>query len=220
MLIILVTLLAFVIPVVIFLLLELKKKRAQDALDGIKKSKKNEPVSMHGLVKVTVILVLAAIPVYFASDLPYSYNTPGDALLKVAFKHSGKRIADCEESDFVKKEGERYRQQLRDTKQVKMSMTKMAKCPRERHPVVLELYIDGRKAMDKSYAATGMKSDMASYIYDEFKLEPGTHHFKALLYDKGTKDEPAYTMESTALVKAQEVKVIWFNEKADSLVLE
>lgn len=216
--IILITFIAFLLPVGIYLFREWRKGKEKEAREGFA-PKKKEPLSIAGMVKVAVLFIAVAAPVYFLSDLSYSYYPTDDGVLKIAFKHTGARVSDCEEADLIKKEGERYRQQLKDTKQVKMNIEKLAKCPRERHPVVVELFIDGKLALDKSYAPTGLKNDMASYIYDEFPVTAGEHSFRMNLYDTGSKGAAAYTLDSTALVKPREVKVIWFSDKANSLVL-
>lgn len=218
MIIIIVTLLAFLIPVAIFLFMEWKKNKEKEAKEGLI-PKKKEPLSIAGLVKVSILLIAVALPVYFLSDQPYPYYPKDDGVLKIAFKHSGARVSDCDEADLLKKEGERYRQQLKDTRQVKMSIEKLAKCPRERHPVMVELYIDGNLVLDKSYAPTGLKKDMASYIYDEFTVSAGEHTFRMLLYDTGSKGSPSYTFDGTAVVKPREVKVIWLSDKAGALLM-
>lgn len=217
--IILITFLAFLLPVAIYLFREWKKNRDKEAKEGFV-PKKKEPMSFAGLVKVTVLLIVVAIPVYFLSDLSYSYYPTDAGVLKIAFKHTGTRVSDCEEADLIKKEGERYRQQLKDTKQVKMNIEKLAKCPRERHPVMVELFIDGKLVLDKSYSPTGLKKDMASYIYDEFPISTGEHTFRMLLYDTGKKDSPSYTLDRSTVVKPREVKVIWLSDKAGALTMD
>jgi hypothetical protein len=219
MIIILITLLAFIIPVGIYLWREWKKNKDKEAKEGLV-PKRKEPLSIAGLVRVSVLLLIMAVPIYIFSDLPYSYYPKDDGMLKIAFKHSGTRVADCEEADLIKQEGEKYRQQLKDTRQVRMSIEKIAKCPRERNPVVIELFIDGQKVLDKSYSPTGLKKDMASYIYDEFPVPAGEHSFRMLLYNTGKKDIPAYALDEKSVVKPREVKVVWFSDKADALILE
>lgn len=216
--IILITFLAFLLPVGIYLFREWKKGKDKEAREGLA-PKKKEPLSISGMVKAAVLLIVVAAPVYFLSDMSYSYYPADDGVLKIAFKHTGARVSDCEEADLIKKEGDRYRQQLKDTRQVRMNIEKLAKCPRERHPVMIELFIDGKLVLDKSYAPTGLKKDMASYIYGEFPVTAGEHNFRMLLYDTGAKGAPAYALEATSVVKPREVKVIWFSDKANSLVL-
>jgi len=219
MIIILVTLLAFIIPVAIYLLREWRKNKAREEREGVVHRKK-EPLSASGTARAAALFAVLMVPVYFLSDRPYSYHRGEEGVVKIAFKHSGTRIADCEEADLLQKEGERYRQQLKDTRQVRMSIEKIAKCPRERHPVAIEFFVDGEKVLDKSYAPTGLKKDLASYIYDEFAVPPGYHSFRVLLYDSGTKETPAYALDTGSAVRPREVRVVWFNDKADALVME
>ena len=219
MVIILVTLFAFLIPVAFVLWREWKKNKEREAREGIV-AKKKERVPPAAVAKATFIIVLLAVPVYLFSDISYSHFRPEESMLKVAFKHTGQRVEECDETGMVKTEGERYRRELKDTRQVKMNVEKLARCPRERHPVTVELFVDGTKALDKAYSPTGLKKDMASYIYDEFMITPGRHSFRVLLYNNGKKDSPAYALEQSMNVKPGEIKVVWFNEKAGALVLE
>lgn len=219
MVIILAVLIAFVVPVLFVLRREWKLKKAEDAKQGAA-AKKKEPVSPQALFKTTVAVLFILLPAIYFSDTSYSFYSPQNSAVKVAFKHTGKRIADCGEADLFRSEGERYRKELKDTRQVKMNIEKLANCPRERHPVVLELYMDGKEMLKKAYPPTGIKSDMASYIYDEFVIEPGVHKFEARLYDKGAKDAPDYTIEQVVTVAPKEVKVIRVDDKLNKFVIE
>ena len=51
-------------------------------------------------------------------------------------------------------------------------------------------------------------------------MPPGEHSFRMLLYDTGRKDAPAYALDEKSVVKPREVKVVWFSDKADALILE
>ncbi len=219
MVIILVTLFAFLIPVAFVLWREWKKGKEKDAREGVSE-RKREPVSVSSVVRAAVVLLVLLAPVYFASDTPYAHYGPEDSLLKVAFKQSGQRVEDCDERGLVMQEGERYRGELRDARQVQMDIARLAKCSRERHPIMIEVYIDGEKALDESYAPTGLKKDMASYIYHELGLRPGERKIKALMYNSGSREKPAYTLEETVEVAPGDVKVIWFSDKSRNLALD
>lgn len=172
MVIILVTLFAFLIPVAFVLWREWKKGKEREAREGIA-ARKKEPVPISGVIRSTFALLILLAPVYFISDPPYAHYGPEDSLLKVAFKQSGKKVEDCDEGGLIRQEGERYRGELKDARRVQMDIARLAKCSRERHPVMVEVYIDGEKALDKAYAPTGLKKDMASYIYGELSIKPG-----------------------------------------------
>lgn len=221
MIIIIVVLLAFVIPVLIVLWREWKRKKDEEAKEGIKAAPVvKEPVRAGSVIKVAIVLLLVAVPAFFLSSAPYRYFPADSSALKVGFKHSGKRIVDCDESELIKQEGERYRKALKSEGRVKMDIQKLSGCPRERYPVAVELAVDGRVILDKAYSPTGIKKDMASYIYDEFTVTPGVHTVSVKMYDREKAGPPEFTMTSTVEFKPQEIKVVWFDDKANTLVLE
>lgn len=216
---ILVTLFAFLVPVAIVLLREWRKSKQREAAEGVEAREKG-PFPWSGAARAALALLFIAVPVYIFSEQPYSHYAPEEAMLKVAFKHSGERVADCDEAGLVRSEGDRYRKELKDRRQVQMDIAALARCPRQRHPVLLEIYIDGARALDRAYAPTGLKKDMASYIYEEFALSPGSHTIAAHLYNSGGKGASAYSIETSASVEPGGVLVLWFNEKEDSLMLD
>lgn len=207
--------LAFLIPSLYFVAKEFLFKKDKTAV-----AVKKEPINIAILIKVTVVLIFIALPAFFLSDASYSFYKPDESSVKLAFKHTGKRVVDCDEADFIKKEGDRYRKQLKSTKQVQMDIHQLTGCPRERHPVVVELYVDDKPLIKKAYAPTGLKKDMASYIYSEFLLTPGAHKFNVRMFDKGKMTEPDYTYEEIVQIKPQEVKVVRFDDKINGFVIE
>lgn len=166
------------------------------------------------------VFAVLSVPVYFHSASTYAFYSDKDAAVKIAFKHSGKRIVDCDERDVIRKEGERYRQSLKETSKAKMSIEKLAGCPRERHPVAVSLYVDGVKLLDKAYAPTGLKKDLASYISEEFIIKPGRHTVASNLTDSGAKAKPDYKFEEIVEIKPAEIKLIRFDDVQNKLVLE
>jgi hypothetical protein len=166
------------------------------------------------------VFAMLSVPVYFHSSQSYAFYTKQDASVKIAFKHSGKRVVDCDERDVIKKEGERYRQSIKEASRAKMSIEKLSGCPRERHPVVAVVRIDGVKVLDKAYAPTGFKKDLASYISEEFLTAPGVHRILATLTDSGKTTEPDYSLDQTVEIKPAEVKLIRFEDTQNKLVLE
>lgn len=212
-------LLAFILPVIYIAIKEWRSKKASEKDGG--PPKKKEPMNWSALARVSVILFVLILPSVWLSDISYSFYRKEDAALKVAFKLSGERVAaDCEEADFIKKEGERYRKELKDKRQVKMSMSKLGRCPRERHPVVVELYMDGEKRLDKAYSPTGLKKDMASYVFEEFLIEPGMHRVEARLYRSGPGKPADFSLDDTVELKPGEIRVVRFDEKAGALMIE
>jgi hypothetical protein len=127
MIIIIVVLLAFVIPVLIVLWREWKHKKDEEAKEGVKAAPVvREPVRVGSVIKVAIIFLLVAVPAFFLSSAQYRYFPADKSALKVGFKHSGKRIVDCDESELIKQEGERYRKALKSEGRVKMDRSSRA----------------------------------------------------------------------------------------------
>lgn len=220
MIIILAVLFAFVLPVLFILWREWKRKKAEEEKEGVAAPRVKEPLSPGALVKVTLVLCLVGVPVFFLSSLPYRYFPPDSSALKIGFKHSGKRVVDCDEAELIKKAGERYRESLKAEGRVKMDIGALTGCPRERFPVAVALQIDGRVILDREYSPTGIKKDMASYIYEEFTVTPGPHKVSVTMYDRERTGPPGFSLGQTVDFKPGEIKVVWFDDKANMLILE
>lgn len=211
----------FAAAVIILLLISRSKRTAPSTGEMAKAASKGAgPVDIGAALKVAIIIGFLTIPVVYHSDSSYSFYTASDASIKVAFKHSGKRIGNCDEAETIRKEGERYRELLKESKHGKVGIEKFAGCPRERFPVVVEIAIDGKKVLDKAYEPTGIEKDMASYISEEFVIRPGVHKVYAALTDSGGKDNPDYKLEETVELKSSEIKLIMFDDRYRKLVIE
>jgi len=103
-------LLAFILPVIYIVIKEWRSRKASEKDNGPPVKKK--PLDRRALAGVSVILFALILPSIWLSDISYSFYRKEDAALKVAFKHSGGRVAECDEADLIKKEGERYRREL------------------------------------------------------------------------------------------------------------
>lgn len=192
---------------------------ATSAGEKAKKSKKAfDAVSF---IRVTAaLIVMFGLPVFFLSNVSYSFYSPQESMIKVAFQHTGKRIVNCNEKALIKEEGQRYRGLLKTEKRITMNMSKLEGCPRERFPVVVQLSVDGKMLLDKGFKPKGIKRDMASYIYDDFIIKPGVHRITAAMYDSGDKNKPDSTFDGTVDIKPGEIKVLRFDNSQGKLVIE
>jgi len=219
MLILLAVLFSFIIPVFFVIRREWKLKKEEEA-KGRTVAREKEPVKPLSFVKAVIVLLLVFSPIFFFSSSSYRFYSADESAVKAAFKHTGKRKADCDEAGLLKKAGEDYRKERKATRRVPMQIGNLTSCPRARFPVKVELYMDGGKLLDKEYEPTGISKDMSSYVYEEFIIHPGRHAFSVKMYDRGNKDLPDYTLEDTVEVKPMEIKVMWFDYTSGRLVLE
>lgn len=204
-------------PVVYVIRKEMQIKKASQAISA---RVLDEPLKLFSFLRVFAVLLALALPIVYFSSSPFSFYSRDESSLKVAFKHSGKRVEDCNETDLIKKEGERYREMLRQSKQVQMNVQKLGKCSRERFPVMIELSIDGKKVLDRAYVPTGLKKDMASYIFEEFIIKPGQHEISMSMKDNGPDSAPAHTITQTMELGPGAIALLRFEPKENRFLLE
>lgn len=161
------------------------------------------------IIQATIPLFFLCLLVLLLSDAPYSHFSEQDAMLKIAFKHSGKRIQECDEEKFIKREAERYAGLQKGGQGIPMDVGKKSGCSRERFPVFIELYLDGEKILSKEYPPIGIQKDGASFIYERFLVKPGTHRVLMKMRDGG-RNSPFLSMDETMEFKPKDIVVAKF----------
>ncbi len=159
-----------------------------------------------------IILLLPALFVMKYTAVPYPFYSDDVAVLKVAFQHTGKRVIPYDEIKALKERAKQYREELKNERQVRMSLKSRQGATRERFPLEMELIVDGKKLLDKEYQAMGRQRDMAAVVYDAFELKPGTHHIRAVMKDSKREDAISYVFEDTVEFNPRDVKVITFDQ--------
>ena len=159
----------------------------------------------------TVSLLIPVFIVLLLSDKEYVFSDTAASSLKISIKYLGKRVVDCDEAFIINKEGERYREVLAQTGKANMKLKKIGDCSRERHPVVLEVYIDDKMFMGKSCKPAGWKKDGASFIYENLQLSPGRHLITVKIRD--SIDSEPYILREMLDFKEGEAKIISFDKK-------
>jgi len=115
------------------------------------------------LGQVLWYLIFIAFIGYFSTSPAYTFMEPDQALIKLAFNHSGKLKKPCRE--FTKEELAAKPQQMR----IKFD------CPRERSPVYVVLEIDGKRVFEKTISPSGLSKDMPSPLYERIPLKAGKY---------------------------------------------
>lgn len=194
-----------------------KKTAADKTVAAVKTA---EPFDVAKFIRVVIVLVAILLPAVYLSDASFSFYKPETALLKIAFKHSGKRIVDCDETALIKQAGQMYRKSLKDVGRVSMDNAMMNGCPRERYPVSVNVMLDGAQLLRKDFSPTGIKNDMASYVYDEFTVKPGERRVTVSLWDTGRKETPDYSLDETVSFADRQTLLIRVDDVAGKLVIE
>ena len=165
-----------------------------------------------------VIIIPAVLLMYF-SDAPYMFSRAEDSMLKLSIRHVSKRVSECDEFTKLNREADRYREQLRNTDRAKMQLNGIEGCSRDRYGVYVEMFIDNEKNLAKLYEAAGLKNDGPSFVYEEFRIRPGTHRIEVRLRDSGQTDRFDYTLAKEVKFEKGIIKVIGFDERIKGLAL-
>ena len=99
-----------------------------------------------------------------------------------------------------------------------MNLKSKQSSTRERFPVEVELFLDGKSLQKKKYQPAGRQKDATSVIYDAFEISPGKHHVKVIMTDSKKEGTKPYTFEDTVEFGSREVKVVTFDQIKDKLL--
>lgn len=155
------------------------------------KKKKNKRLPFTGALTLMAPIVL----IYFFSTSPqHTFFHENEAELVVSFKKTTERVHLCDEEELAefKAEAKSKRKHMRRAARVCGS--------RERFPLELAVWIDGKKHMGNRYTPPGLRSDGPVFVYERFTIDRGAHDVKISVrdYREGSEEgrsRPAETLE-------------------------
>jgi hypothetical protein len=151
--------------------------------------------------------VFAALLGYFSIKPSYTYFPADKAQLKLSLSHNGQRKEKCRPR--TAKELQRY-----------PNVTTLPPvCPRERFPVRVAVWLDGRPLYDRTVAPVGLSGDGASYFYRTFAIAPGRYRLRFQLNDAGGGAEGEVSLEQELVLQAGLVTVIDYEAKSGGLIV-
>ncbi|MBI5874868.1 MAG: hydrogenase iron-sulfur subunit [Deltaproteobacteria bacterium] len=192
---------------------DIKAKRRKNYMPEQVRMKKSR------LAISSIALSIPAALVFYFSDARYMFLNPNDSALKLSIKHAGKRLVECDEAAMLAEEAKKYSKQLRETGMAQMDVTTVGSCSRERHPVYLELSIDNKKEVMKSYQPGGWKKDGASFVYEKFILKPGSHSLLIKMRDGKNGERFDYVFEGSIESKSGQIMAIDFDERSKRFLI-
>ena len=170
------------------------------------------------IIPSAILIIIPALFIIKLSALPYAFYEKDDALLQIAFQHAGDRLSDFDEGAYLRKQGEAYRKSLKEKKGAKMDLDiKANNYSRERYPVEITVFIDGKEMHKKIFLPSGAKRDADCIVFDTIKLSPGMHGIKIVMRDSMKEEKAPYGFEDTVEFKPADVKVITFDKNAGGL---
>ena len=133
---------------------------------------------------ISSIIILSMFSILFFSEMPiYPFYNKGMSLIKFTFKYSGKHRT--EQRELTERETKDILMHMRRTNSPFSRIRMVGK--RERLPIYVELELDNKNILSKTYYPAGLRKDIPTFAYEEFPVPPGVHHVKVRMRDsKGT----------------------------------
>ena len=133
---------------------------------------------------------------------------PGDALIKLSFTHTSKHLSECRQLS------------AEELARLPPNMRAPTRCDRERAPVRVEVDVDGRAAMRRVAAPSGLSKDGAASVYERLVIGAGTHHVAVRLKDSAGAGGFDYEREQDVTLAPAQILVIDFDAEKGGITLQ
>lgn len=130
----------------------------------------------------------------------YRLLDAGQAIVSLTFSHAGQRIEACRTLSQA------------EMQELPPNMRVATSCPRERHPVVVSLEIDGLALYQESISPSGIWSDGESVVYQRLRLTAGEHQLHVGIRDSGADEGFDFEARQTISLVPGQHMVIEFDQ--------
>jgi hypothetical protein len=152
-------------------------------------------ISMYA-VFIAVLAVLSAWP-------PYQLLDDEISIVSMVFAHAGERVGECRRIS---------QEELND---LPPNMRKPADCPRERHPVRVEIRSGGDVLYSEVIQPSGIWADGKASIYKRIEVRSGRHELFVGMNDSGGAADFDYTTFAVIDLSYGRNLVIQFDEQKE-----
>ena len=128
-----------------------------------------------------------------------------EAIVSVSFSHAAKRVGECRKLS------------QEELMALPPNMRKPDDCPRERHPLWIELQMDDQTLYQETLQPTGLWADGKSTAYQRVRVAAGTHDFRIRMNDSGTSDSFDFEQSSTITLLPGQNLVVYFDPESQQL---
>ena len=122
-----------------------------------------------------------------------------EAIVSLSFSHAANRIGECR------------RLTQEELLALPPNMRKPDQCPRERHPMQVELVMDEQTLYVATLAPTGLWSDGKATAYQRLRVAAGTHNFRIRMNDSGVPDQIDFENSTTISLRPGQNLVVFFD---------
>jgi hypothetical protein len=151
-------------------------------------------------VFIVVVGVLSVWP-------PYELVEEDRAIISLVFSHAGDRISECR---ILSQE---------ELNKLPPNMRKPSDCPRERHPVRVELKSGGITLYRDTLLPSGIWADGKASIYQRIEVAAGKHEVFVGMNDSGGSDDFDSTNSASVDMRPGRNLVIQFDEETEQFLI-
>ncbi len=166
------------------------------------------PKAIRFLLQALNYTVFMAVVWYFSSSPPFRQLDPDQAVIALAFAHSGQLREECialTPEELVK---------LPPNKRIQVD------CPRERSPITVDLLLDDKLAIQEVADPPGLYSDQGVQVYRTVKVPAGTYHLAIAMNDNVRVEGPTHTHEQTVSLEPTQLLLVDFNSDNSTFVIK
>ena len=124
--------------------------------------------------EITAYAIFAVVVGLLSVWPRYELVEPDSAIVSLAFSHAAERVGECR------------RLTQEELNELPPNMRKPADCPRERHPIRLELSSNGDQLYQATLLPSGIWADGKANVYERVRVLAGTHSLFVGMNDTGS----------------------------------
>lgn len=159
--------------------------------------------------RVTEIAVYAAFAAFvglLSAWPPYTNLDENRAIISLVFSHAGKRVSECRQLT------------QEELNELPPNMRTMNDCPRERHPVRVELRSGAEILYQATLLPSGIWADGKASIYQRIEVAAGTHTLFVGMNDSGGAGFD-YEKSSTIELAPRRNLLVQFDDQASEILI-
>ena len=148
-----------------------------------------------------VAYLVFLLPLVYLSGGPVlSIGTPDSAEIKLALRHAGSPIGECNTLRGV------------GTERLQTTSLPEGLCGKQRSPLQVRLTLDGELLLDREVLPTGWRGDGLSSMYANFVVPAGAHELELFMNDNNSQPESGWSLSESLELNARQVLVITFRD--------
>ncbi|MBF0161572.1 MAG: hypothetical protein HQL88_04715 [Magnetococcales bacterium] len=136
----------------------------------------------------------------YSTHPAYTYLSPGQGEMKLAFKHASQRKEACTK---------RTQEQLLA---LPPNMRRTQECSRERADVLVEITLDDQHTIQQSFKPPGLHRDGTVFIYSKLPLPAGEHQLTIKMRDSVRSEGFDFSKSAPVTIHPGQLLVVGFDD--------